>query len=113
MREKRARRIDYVMEEMGFKRLRTHDSPKNYNKMYVAIDNDIRVANVTTSCYRITYEVTFYMLEDEWNFKFDKIGFEQKLRTDLHVGCKFQSANYYVQGVMAIRYYITITDKRG
>ncbi len=100
------------MKEMGFEYLSTNASPKNYNRMYKATEISIDVKNVTSVCYSISYEVSFFMAEEEWNFKFDKIGFEQTIRTKYHASCKFIRASYYTQGFLVIKYSIKILDKR-
>ena len=109
---KKERQIDYIMKKLGFSMLKGGEKPKMYNMMYKAVENDISFKSVTNGCFSIKYIVSLYMTEDDWNFRFDKIGFILKIRNDFHSYCRFISVDYVLQGVVVSKFEIKVLDKR-
>ena len=80
--------------------------------MYKAVETDISFKSITNACFSISYDVSLYMTEEEWNFKFDKVGFCLKIRNDFHSYCKLKTVNYVREGIVVIKYNIKVLDKR-
>lgn len=111
VKKARPRGIDIIMQGLGFRNI-GDKVPKNYNYMYSAKETNIKVANITTCMYYTTYELVFFMTSDEWDFKFDKVGFELEIRNKYKSQCKFQSVNIAMQGIKRIVYTIITLEKR-